>query len=626
MEPRKLTLGSALKTGGRDHFPRPDIIRNPSYLLDGEWLMCPDEKFSGILKSWHTREFGTGIYKKSVSHDNENIFKIKVPYPLESDINQKELSPRDLTADKIKKIRRFWYFKSFKRPVGLYAGMLNFGAVDYKAKVWINGELLGTHEGGYTPFSFIIEKFEDQNMLTVLVEDHASGNQIRGKQGFNDKIFPELYPACTGIWQPVWIEPLGRIFINALSCRRDREEKIIFSIELNGHDTAIGNVKAVCRIFASQIYQDGKGILKSPIKEYTEFTALDAMKRGHLEFMIPEKIFNKWNPGWPAIHPLEISILSDGKELDKLHILYGSRQIETDNGVIKLNKKRIYQKLVLHQGYYPGGHYTPESTDQFKTDISLMKNAGFNGCRLHQKIENPVFLYWADLLGFLVWEEMPSYYIPLSKNMAKLESLFRDVAARDFFHPSIITFVLFNESMGIYNIFFNRNAHKKLIEFINTVKDKYPGYLVVDNSGFHHIQTDIMDIHHYIQSFEEIEAFYYMLAKGVREAPFWYNFIRMLTGKENVQTPCLGGYGETKSPLFISEFGAFGSKNNKMDNLSIDQFLKKHLELINKFPKIQGFCYRQFADTFKDTTGLFTAEREAKTSKIRDYIQKLVHN
>ncbi len=625
MNLKRVDLKHPVKIGGREHFPRPDFVRTPSYILDGEWSLCPDPGKVGTMKGWHTKDYALTV----MCGDNAGLrgadapLPVAVPFPLESDINQRRIASYGLTPERIAKIRRFWYFKKFSRPEGLHSGLLRFGAVDYRASVWLNGEYLGTHEGGYTPFSFPVQKFDDENVLAVLVEDSASLSQVRGKQTFLKKPFLVWYPGCTGIWQPVWIEPVSRIYIQAVCYQRDRKGNMVLRVDVQGlHTTTLQNVSATCKIFASQIYGKKRGILKTPIRELAQFTTLSSAKKGSLEFILPEKIFTRWSPEWPSLHPIQISLSHNDNALDTVHLLFGCRSLEVDRGIIKLNKKKLYQRLLLNQGYYPGGLYTPEDPDQYKHDIELMLASGFNGCRMHQKIENPVFHYWADLLGFILWQEMPSYYLPSKKNMLRLESQLHEVTERDCFHPSILMLVLYNESWGLYDMFVLRSARKRLAELYGRCKTMYPDMLIIDNSGFHHVKTDIADIHHYIPSFDDVDQFYSILSGGVREAPFWYNFFRMIMGKGNVQTPFLKDHGEKDSPLIISEFGGYGFGLYEHDDISLERFFQKHLELMAKYPALQGWCYTQFTDTLQEKNGLFTMERVPKFEKIRDSIIK----
>lgn len=626
MDLKTLNLKNALRLGERGAFPRPDRLRAPSYLLGGEWDLLPDREGRGMREGWYTMELATSITRNSLKPSGARMLPlgVKIPFPLEAAVNQEILARHGLTPGAIADTKRFWYFAHFNRPEKLASGMLHFGAVDYRATVWLNGRFLGTHEGGYTPFCFPVKKFEGENVLAVMVEDSRSASQVRGKQTFLKKPFMVWYDGCTGIWQPVWIEPLGRIYIHELSLGRDKNNNLVIRLALRGFETTMRDVRVSCKIYASQIYGKERSIIKTPLKEYVGFSLLDAMNCGQLEFVIPEKVFTKWSVEFPSLHPVQIVVRHGDRELDTLHLMIGVRQIEAENGMIRLNKKELYQRLLLNQGYYPGGHYTPMKSEQFKTDIELMKRAGFNGCRMHQKIEHPAFLYWADLLGFLVWEEMPSYYIPLQRNMKRLEAQFRELMQRDCLHPSVITLVLFNESWGIYDIFLSRFSRRSVIELFKRCKQDYPGYLIIDNSGFHHLITDVTDIHHYLPRLDEVDEFYGRLSNGVREAPLWLNFLRMLGGKENVQTPFIRGYGETKSPLLISEFGGYGFSIYKHEDMSLDQFLEKHISLLIKHPRIQGFCYTQFTDTYQEKNGLFTMDRVPKSRKIRDYIERLM--
>ena len=230
MELKKLELDNLIRIEGREIFPRPDLIRTPSYLLDGEWCLCPDSKGIGIKWEWYNQSVAERIINREFHAlpEEDAPFTVIVPYSLESEINREFLQPAGYTSEKISKIKKFWYFKSFERPDDLNIGILRFGAVDYKTSVWMNGEFLGVHIGGYTPFSFVT-RFNDNNILVVCVEDSRSPGQVRGEQTFSFKPFKSGYFDCTGIWQSVWIEPINTIYVEMIRCRRDEKGKQIFS-------------------------------------------------------------------------------------------------------------------------------------------------------------------------------------------------------------------------------------------------------------------------------------------------------------------------------------------------------------------------------------------------------------
>ncbi len=614
MIPEKFKLQKNHLMEGREKFPRPDRIRNPSYSLCGQWMLCPDKKGTGIRKKWYMKDMAESIINREYRGlpVASSPFVVHVPYPLESEINQKILSPHGFDPRGIAGVKKFWYFLSFERPADVEKGLLHFGAVDYRATVWLNGTRLGAHEGGYTPFCFPVAGLQDSNVLVVMVEDSPSGSQVRGKQTFRKKPFMVWYTGITGIWQPVWIEKTGSHYISEVVFTRGPERTVTFNAEVaTTGDTIVHDLSLELHLFASQVHGK-KGALKTPIKSFKEAVTFDPFNRGRGSTELPAKLFDNWSPGWPALHPVQAVLKRGNREVDRVYLYFGYRHVDTVNGTIQLNGKQLYQRLLLNQGYYPDGLYRPVNDDQYRDDISLMKNAGFNGCRMHQKIEDPRFLYWADIMGFLVWEEMPSYYYPSRKNMRRMEEQLHYVLRRDSMHPSIITTVLFNESWGIYSIFISGKSRKGVLELFNRVKQQYPGYLCIDNSGFHHLRTDIMDIHHYLPGFDDIEEFYRLLVKGVREAPLWVNFFNMLMGKENVQTPCLKGFGDVNPPLLISEMGGFGFEMYKSEYTDLETFFKKHLGILSKFPAIQGFCYTQFADTFQEKNGLFSEDRQCK--------------
>ena len=617
MNPVLLRLKNPNSIEERQHFPRPDLLRLPTYSLNGQWVVVPDKKNRGKIMQWYSRTNVQKILQQWYNINDFESFPVIVPFPLEADVNNEFHHQSGIHPEKVILCRRYWYFCSFCIE-DIKSGLLHFGACDYKATVWLNGKLLGTHEGGYTPFSFFTH-FEDVNYLAVLVEDSLSPSQVRGKQTFLTKPFMVWYTNITGIWQDVWIEKVDASFISSVMCyRADGGVRFVIGVETT--ENIANDFRIELLIHASQVHGK-KSILKTPVRTYRDIVMFDVFKKGQVVFDVPASVFTAWSPQYPALHPIKIVLKKGTKDVDCIYSYFGRRDIEIKNGCILLNKKNLYQRLLLNQGYYPAGLYRPADNAMYRTDIETMKGMGFNGCRIHQKIEDPKFLYWADLLGFLVWEEMPGYYLPLKKNMKKLYTQLQEVMKRDCMHPSIITLVLYNESWGLYSMFFSKKVRDSLIELYNTVKTDYPGYIVIDNSGFHHVKSDVADIHHYLKRFEDIEEFYRRLISGVREAPLWANFISMIMGKENIQTPYLKGYGDTKAPLLISEMGGFGFDMYQSEAHTLEESFQKHCAILAKFPQIQGFCYTQFTDTFQEENGVCTFDRKPK-AKLLPIMQK----
>lgn len=618
MVPVEITLKNSASIDGRGHFPRPDYIRIPSFSLNGTWMLSPDKKNKGRYLQWFNKTNVKKILHQQYYGEDFSAYPVEVPFPLEADINTPFHIHSGISPEQIVLHKRHWYFCSFS-IANLKSGLLHFGASDYRTWVWLNGTLLGSHEGGYTPFSFHVSEFEEENYLAVLVEDSISPSQIRGKQSFLKKPFMVWYGNITGIWQDVWIEKIGGTYIRSVHCER-QSQSVRFTVDVESKENVQSDVRVELQIFASQSHGK-KGGLKTPIKVYRDIVMFNVFKKGEMVFDIPESIFDSWSISYPVVHPVQIILRKGTKEIDCIYSYFGRRNIEINNGTILLNKKKLYQRLLLNQGYYPEGLYRPVDSSLYKTDIENMKSMGFNGCRLHQKIEDPKFLYWADLLGFLVWSEMPSYYLPSRRNMKRLYAQLKEGMRRDCMHPSIITIVLYNESWGLYSMFISKSIRDDVIGIFKKIKAEYPGYLVIDNSGFHHVATDITDIHHYIKEFDDIEEFYRRLVSGIREAPLWANFFSMLMGKENVQTPYLQGYGNAEAPLVISEMGGFGFDMYESQAKTLEESFSKHCSLLAKFPQIQGFCYTQYTDTFQEKNGLFTFDRKPK-ARVLQIMQK----
>jgi hypothetical protein len=316
----------------------------------------------------------------------------------------------------------------------------------------------------------------------------------------------------------VWIEQVASTHITSLTCTRDAA--VCFAMSVESRENVRNDITVELKIFASQVFGK-RSVLKTPIKVYRDIVVFDVFKKGQVVIEVPLSLFDVWSPSHPAVHPIQVVLKKAGKEIDCIHSYFGRRDVTIQNGRILLNKKNIYQRLLLNQGYYPEGLYRPVDTMQYKSDIEIMKSLGFNGCRIHQKIEDPRFLYWADMVGFLIWEEMPSYYLPLKKNMQRLYAQLQEVMARDCMPPSINTLVLYNESWDSIQCFFHGRCATDVVELFDTVKSQYHGYLILTILIF--ILRAILPTYTYLQRFEDIEELYKRLVMGQR-APLWTHF------------------------------------------------------------------------------------------------------
>jgi beta-galactosidase/beta-glucuronidase len=564
-------------------YSRPDLVREGMQALLGEWKLEYDPEDVGLSEGW--------------AQNPAFSRKITVPFCVEAEASGiGDPDPPGI----------LWYAKRFQQELPEVPGhtLLHFGAVDYRAQVWLNGRYLGEHAGGYTPFRFEVHDVIDRdNLLVVRVEDFLGPDLPRGKQSQFGFPFSVFYETVTGIWQPVWMERTGSIYLDSYR---------VFP------DLRTGKVRIVCRLAGGPGHAEVKVEAGSPLGERRAETA-HVSKAGE-EKVAAQVILDfgqllPWSPGDPALYGLEFTISSEDS-LDEVHGYFGVRTVETRDGDIRLNGERLYQRLVLHQGYYPGGHYTPTEPALFRKDIELVKAFGFNGLRMHQKIEDPRLLFWADMLGALVWEEMPSAHALGDSMREALEREWREAIDRDFNHPSIITWVPFNESwgvgLGILPILVFQEAKDFVKQICRRTREWDPTRLVIDNSGYDHTsETDVVDVHHYLGTVERCAALYEELEDLYAYEWSPLRWILSLNAAESSQNVFTWEEGYSGQPVIISEYGGFGYYDVEGEGSLIENY-RAYTELILEQDHLDGYCYTQFSDTYQERNGLTDAYRLPK--------------
>lgn len=541
--------------------PNAVFAREGFILLDGEWEIkigrkihnikvpfCPESEFSGVGKKDFIRNC---IYRKTFNvHKQENC-------------------------------RTF----------------LHFGAVNYAAQVLVNGKLAGTHEGGYTPFSFDVTDLlqEGDNCLTVKVRNDLRDKVPSGKQSPKKYSFGCFYTRTTGIWQSVWLETTPINYLRAVRFYPDTE-KVQVKMEVEAEGKADLSV---------QIKYDGK-----TVGEYSGELNWNG------EFTIPLSEKHLWSIGQGNLYEV---VLNFGG--DTVYSYFGLRTVKYEGLNFLLNGEKVFQRLVLDQGYYEGGVYTPENYEQFKEDICLSRSLGFNGARLHQKVFDPRYLFESDKQGFLVWGEYASWgsdYHNLDKLSCFLGE-WREAVERDFNHPSIITWCPLNETWGELD----NSAKSRDLRFIDSVysmtKALDPTRPCVDVSGGQHgTKTDVADFHCY-EKYDTLEE----RMNGIRNGIF--NFYNMYKDGEGI------AYGG--EPLNLSEFGgvSFGGVQTKLSDCVMEQsawgydtvsdeelFIsnyEKTAKMLLSFEFLSGYCYTQLYDVEQEQNGLVYYSRKSKFSE-----------
>ncbi|HOW30037.1 MAG TPA: glycoside hydrolase family 2 TIM barrel-domain containing protein [Bacteroidales bacterium] len=411
--------------------------------------------------------------------------KILVPFAIESSLSgvQKPVGEDN----------ELWYSRSFTVPPAWKGShiMLNFGAVDWKADIWINGIQIGSHQGGYTPFSFDITRWlvtgKPQELLVRVWDPTDRSFQPRGKQVSRPGGI--WYTAVTGIWQTVWIEPVSENHIVSV--------KTVTNIDRN--TVAVTPVTS---------FADGTGLIEVSIFENGKVIAAGKGISGQ-QVLLPIPYAKLWSPETPFLYDVEVSLNVNGKIADKVKSYFGMRKISVkrdDAGIVRmqLNNKDYFQFGPLDQGWWPDGLYTAPTDEALKSDIVKTKELGFNLIRKHVKVEPARWYYHCDHEGILVWQDMPSgdegpewqteQYFNGSEveRTAESEENYRSEwkAIIDLLisNPCVVSWVPFNESWGQF----------KTVDIVQWTKRYDPSRLVNPASGGNFYPAgDILDIHHY---------------------------------------------------------------------------------------------------------------------------------
>ena len=448
-------------------YPRPRLVRNEWKNLNGLW--------------------DYEITKLGVNKPNFYKNKILVPFPIESSLSGVQKN--------VGKDNELWYHSTFIIPK-LWKGkniILHFGGVDWKSEVWINDVYVGSHQGGYDPFSFDITSYlnnkKNQKLVVKVWDPTDEGYQPRGKQTINPHGI--WYTAVTGIWQTVWIEPVNSNYIKTVNIVSNVDESNI-SIKLISSET-------LEKDYFEVIIKDGNTIVSS-VKSPVKF---------NLDVLINNA--KLWSPESPFLYDMEINLVSNGKIVDSIKSYFAMRKISTrkdENGIfrLQLNNKDYFQFGTLDQGWWPDGLYTAPSDDALKYDIIKTKELGFNMIRKHVKVESARWYYHADKIGMLVWQDMPNgenfrfpkwqrdkffdgdEFIPSSESEDNFRSEWKKIIDFLYSNPSIVCWVPFNEAWGQF----------KTVEISEWTKIYDPSRLVNSASGGNYYRTgDITDVHNY---------------------------------------------------------------------------------------------------------------------------------
>jgi beta-galactosidase/beta-glucuronidase len=563
----------------RPEFPEPQFERTDWLSLNGEWQFGFDDSDAGMDAHWY-------------ASDHALARTIIVPYCFESRLSGVGDPSFHPWA---------WYRRQVTLPESWRTRrtLLHFGAVDYQASVWVNGQLAGSHEGGNTPFVFDVTPSlkPGENVITVRAWDPPEDKLIpRGKQYWEAKSKSIFYARTSGIWQSVWMEAAGDAYLDTVHISTDP----LGGVNING---TFSRARVSDQMRVSVF--DGE-------TEISRGTAPIGFNRAALPLRVVRA--RTWSVEDPKLYNATVETWRNDRMIDRVRSYFGFRTVEARDGRVWLNGKPVYLKFILDQGYWPESNLTPPSDEAIQYDIRMAQAMGFNGARKHQKVEDPRFLYWADRMGFLVSGEMANAQGFDEQYAARFNHEWMEAVQRDINHPSIVIWAPLNESWGVPDLRDQRQQMhlRELYTLTHTLDDSR---LVIDNEGWMHTdQTDLFAIHDYTRNGGLLWERYRDLNRKPVRIP------------DNGRPALIGGYAYNGSPIYLSEFGgiayipqghdvppeAWGySGVEKTVEDALDR-LESIYRGIAKIPEITGICYTQLTDVEQEVNGLMTYDRKPK--------------
>jgi len=563
----------------RPEHPKPQFQRDSWINLNGKWSYTFDFGESGMA---HARKL-----KESNGFDE----MITVPFCPESSLSG--VGHKDF-------IPAMWYHRTIEIPSDWKGKkvILHFGGADYECEAFIDGKSVGTHFGGTVSFKFDISKLTkpgNKHDLVVRIKDDIRGNhQPHGKQSATFASHGCSYTRTTGIWQTVWLEAVDPVGIKDIHILPDVEGSS-FSVIPSYHSSTQG------AILRAEVRTEGKVVAQV---EVTAANGVPAVLK------IEDAIL--WDTENPFLYDISLKVVDpEGNVIDEVSSYCGLRKVHIEGNQVYLNNKPIYQRLVLDQGFYPDGIWTAPSDEALKNDILLSQKAGFNGARLHQKVFEERFHYWADKLGYITWGESASWGCDCNSELSARNFVteWKEIVMRDRNHPSIIAWTPFNET----NEYTNPLQHERLhIDCYNLCKDLDPTRPVNDASGYLHHITDLWTVHKYEQDPQKLcEALTPDPEEGV------FRHFRKREPEYDGQPYLVDEYGGIKwsgeDKSTNKERGdSWGYGNTPQ---SLEEFytrLEKLTDVLLSLDHVSGYCYTQLTDVEQEQNGVYNYDRSEK--------------
>lgn len=669
-------------------YPRPDFVRDELNWksLNGPWSFLFDDDDVGLVQGWHLQGLPAEVAVNSSLKDSDSkaandahSITAKIAAGTQELIQGNQPKRGDVTTHKKRDIQVpyvfqcpasgieekgvhevLWYEREVTDPrteINKQAGhrvLLRFGAVDYEAKVWVGGQFAGDHRGGHVPFDIdITDAFaqEPTQRLTLRVYDSAYDlTQPRGKQYWGAQPESIFYTPSGGIWQNVWLEIVPFVRIGDSSQGTLLRSNDIDSGKLHASVKVLGRPAGHKYSVELEVSLKGTQVSKTKTAELPRDSSLvsfeaDMVLSEDAKTQLGESLLESfddvrngvvlWSPDDPTLYDLVIR-LYDGASIlvDTVHTSTGMRNLSWDDGLLRINNKPHFQALFLDQGYWLDTFMTPPSSEALKKDIELAQAMGFNGCRKHQKVEDPIFHYWADRLGFLVWGEMANAYAFSAEYVERFDQEWREAVLRDINHPSVVAWTPVNESWAYTDLANNQTQRDHIKSLYHATKVLDSSRPINDNCGWEHVQTDLTTFHDY----SDADALTKTCAslEGIlgpkANRPMFLSAIGNTPGSKHNES----------APVICTEFGGINIAREVADADSQRDWgyttatdpkdllkrIEKMMTGIANPGLIGGFVYTQLTDIEQEVNGLYTPDRKPKldADAVRQIVEDIREN
>ena len=558
----------------RPEYPRPQFQRAAWQNLNGPWTFTFDPGKSGM--------------ERGLAHSTGFNQEIMVPFCPESALSG--VAHTDF-------IEMMWYHRPLNIPAEWQGKriILHFGAVDFESEVFIDGQSVGRHWGGTASFSYDITRYVTPGQthhLVVYVRDEVrSGNQPGGKQSERFGSYGCFYTRTTGIWQTVWMEAVDFHGLQSVSIVPD----------LDGS-----------RFIVTPTFYAVKGglALRITLRDGERTVSLSSAPAVNgVPVSVPVSHPKTWSPASPFLYDLDLDVVDEsGTVLDHVAAYAGLRKVHVEGNQVLINNEPTYLRLVLDQGFYPDGIWTAPSDEALRRDIELSMQAGFNGARLHQKVFEERFHYWADRMGYLTWGESSSWGLD-AKDIHSARNFiaeWREIVTRDRNHPSIIAWTPFNETWDTGDRRQHNRVHIDAYELCRALDPTRP---VNDASGYSHARTDLWTVHTYEQSPEKLDELLRM-----KDGQVWRNYPDREIEYEG-QPYIVDEFGgikwipEDRRPFADNSWG-YGEGPRTLEEFYAR--LEGQVKAIRDQGHICGYCYTQLTDVEQEQNGIYNYDRTTK--------------